>query len=123
MEWYLKAIRDNYVNFAGRATRQEYWMFVLINTIIAVILAFVGMVLFRSSANYLGALYSLAVLLPSLGVAVRRLHDTNRSGWWLLIALIPIVGGIVLLVFLCLDGTRGINQFGQDPKANIGYQI
>ncbi len=129
MNWYVKVLKQ-YVDFSGRARRTEYWMFTLFNVIILVILGFVdralglgsfssdtsGGVAFSASLGLLGTLYSLAVLLPSLGVGVRRLHDTNRSGWWLLIGLIPIVGGIVLLVFFVLAGTRGPNSHGADPK-------
>ncbi|MDT7577550.1 MAG: hypothetical protein QOH17_3883, partial [Pseudonocardiales bacterium] len=79
-----------------------------------------GGVAFSASLGLLGGLYSLAVLLPSLAVGVRRLHDTDRSGWWLLIGLIPIIGGIVLLVFFVLEGTRGPNRFGADPKLASG---
>lgn len=129
MNWYLKVLKQ-YVDFSGRARRTEYWMFTLFNLVVEVILGFIDRALgfgafngstsngvaFSASLGLLGGLYSLAVLLPSLGVAVRRLHDTNRSGWWLLIGLIPFIGGIVLLVFFVLEGTRGPNRFGNDPK-------
>jgi uncharacterized membrane protein YhaH (DUF805 family) len=133
MSWYIKVLKQ-YVDFSGRARRTEYWMFTLFNLIIAVVLGFVdralgfgsftgntsGGVAFSASLGLLGGLYSLAVLLPSLAVGVRRLHDTDRSGWWLLIGLIPLVGGIVLLVFFVLEGTRGPNRFGADPKIPSG---
>ncbi|HEY0814591.1 MAG TPA: DUF805 domain-containing protein [Pseudonocardia sp.] len=129
MNWYLKVLRQ-YVDFSGRARRTEYWMFTLVNVIVEIVLGFVdralgfgsftgntsGGVSVAASVGLLGGLYSLAVLLPSLGVGVRRLHDTNRSGWWLLIGLIPFVGAIVLLVFFVLHGTRGPNRYGEDPK-------
>ena len=130
MSWYTKVLKQ-YVDFSGRARRTEYWMFTLFNVIILVVLGFVdnalgfgsftgssggGSLAFSANLGLLGALYSLAVLLPSLAVAVRRLHDTNRSGWWLLIGLIPFLGGIVLLVFMVLEGTRGPNAHGPDPK-------
>ena len=127
MNWYVKVLKQ-YVDFSGRARRTEYWMFTLFNTIILIVLGFIDRALgFGSNTSngvaisagigLLGGLYSLAVLLPSLGVSVRRLHDTNRSGWWLLIGLIPLVGAIVLLVFFVLEGTRGPNRHGVDPKA------
>ena len=113
MNWYLKVLK-NYVGFEGRARRTEYWMFVLFNFLAAVVLAIVEYSLGLESI--LSVLYSLAILLPSLAVAVRRLHDTGRSGWWILINLVPIVGGIILLVFMCLDSQEGENQYGVNPK-------
>ncbi|MTC37824.1 DUF805 domain-containing protein [Providencia alcalifaciens] len=126
MNWYLEVIKNNYANFEGRARRQEYWMFTLINTIIIMVLYS----LMFSSIDYttgevgglgiivgvLLGIYALATIVPSIAVSVRRLHDTEKSGWWYLIAFIPF-GGIVLLVFMCLDGTKGDNRFGPDPKA------
>jgi len=93
----------------------EYWMFVLFNMIIAIVLAFVEGLL--GSPGFLSMLYSLGVLIPSLAVAVRRLHDTGRTGWWLLIGLIPVIGIIVLIVFFLLDSEEGDNQHGANPKA------
>jgi uncharacterized membrane protein YhaH (DUF805 family) len=112
MEWYLKVLRQ-YADFTGRARRKEYWMFTLVSGIISVVLAILDNVL---TTSLLGALYSLAVLLPSLAVGVRRLHDTGRSGWWLLIGIIPLIGWIVLIVFLATDGERQPNAYGPDPK-------
>jgi uncharacterized membrane protein YhaH (DUF805 family) len=116
MEWYLKVLRQ-YADFAGRARRKEYWMFTLVSGIISVVLAILDTALMT---GLLGVLYSLAVLLPSLGVGVRRLHDTGRSGWWLLIGIIPLIGWIVLIVFLATDGERQPNIYGPDPKAVPG---
>lgn len=113
MEWYLKVLK-NYVGFQGRAQRKEYWMFVLFNFIVSIVLAILESILNISSV--LTGLYSLAVLLPSLAVGVRRLHDTGRSGWWLLISLIPLIGTIILLVFLCQDSQENANQYGPNPK-------
>ncbi|MDD7939999.1 DUF805 domain-containing protein [Actinomycetospora lutea] len=126
MQWYLKVLKQ-YVDFGGRARRTEFWMFVLFNAIAYILLALIDVLIgtasfaatgtgFQFGGGLLSGLYSLAVLLPSLAVAVRRLHDTDRTGWWLLIALVPLVGGIVLLVFYCIEGTRGANQYGPDPK-------
>lgn len=113
MNWYLKVL-ENYAVFSGRARRQEFWMFLLFSTIVAFILPFFG----RVTVGYdgIGLLYQLAVLIPSIAVSVRRLHDTDRSGWWVLIILIPILGSIVLLVFMAQDGNQGENQYGADPK-------
>ncbi len=119
MHWYLDVLK-NYVGFSGRARRKEYWMFFLFNVIIAFVLGLVdGMagLANESGLGLLGGLYALAVLLPSIAVGIRRLHDTDKSGWWLLIAFIPLLGAIVLLVFFAIEGTRGENRFGPDPKA------
>lgn len=114
MDWYLAALKK-YAEFSGRAQRKEYWMFVLFNLIIAFVLAFVEG-LFGSPA-ILAGIYGLAVLIPSIAVSIRRLHDTNRSGWWILICLIPVIGGLVLLVFMVLDSQQQENQYGPNPKA------
>ena len=113
MNWYL-AVLKKYAVFDGRARRQEYWMFVLFNIIIAFGLGFIeGLV---GGPGVVGLLYSLAVFIPGLAVSVRRLHDTNRSGWWLLIGLVPLVGAIVLLVFMVQDSQPGDNPYGPNPK-------
>jgi uncharacterized membrane protein YhaH (DUF805 family) len=112
MDWYLKALK-NYVGFEGRARRKEYWNFALFNFLISLALAVVDAML---ETGVLTGLYGLAVLLPGLAVSVRRLHDTNRSGWWLLIGLIPVVGAIALLVFALLDSDPGPNRYGSSPK-------
>ena len=115
MQWYL-AVLKNYAGFSGRARRTEYWMYGLINFIIAMVLYILAIAARSSLVFVLILLYDLAVLLPSLAVYVRRLHDTDRSGWWILIGLIPFVGGIVLLVFALLPGNQGPNRYGDDPK-------
>jgi uncharacterized membrane protein YhaH (DUF805 family) len=112
MEWYLKVVK-NYVGFQGRARRKEYWMFFLFNLIIGLVIGFVEGLL--NLSQVLSTLYSLAILLPSLAVGARRLHDTGRSGLWLLIGLIPLIGLIVLLVFFCED-SKDENQYGPNPK-------
>ncbi|HZP24874.1 MAG TPA: DUF805 domain-containing protein [Terriglobales bacterium] len=121
MSWYLQALKK-YAVFEGRATRQEYWMYVLFNSIAAIVFMIVDAVL-GSSANgmpfgMLTAVYLVGTILPSLAVLVRRLHDTNRSGWWVLISLVPF-GGLVLLVFAVQDSDAGVNQFGPNPKGVI----
>ena len=119
MSWFVKCLQ-NYVTFSGRARRKEYWMFVLFNLIIGFVLGFVeGLLnLFPGSeASVLANIFSLAVLLPGISVSVRRMHDIDKSGWWLWIGAVPIVGAIVLLVFACMEGTKGTNRFGPDPKA------
>ncbi len=114
MNWYLEVLKK-YVTFSGRARRTEYWMFVLFSVIASIILQVLDGVL--GLTPMLAGIYSLAVLLPSLAVAIRRLHDTNRSGWWLLLAFIPLIGIIALIVFFCLEGEKNDNRFGLDPKA------
>lgn len=115
MHWYLEVLKK-YAVFTGRARRREYWMFFLVNFIVGLVLAVIGRVLDLEILQYL---YSLAVLLPGLGVSVRRLHDTGRSGWWLLISLVPLIGAIVLLVFLVSDSQPDTNQYGPNPKTAV----
>lgn len=99
----------NYANFNGRAARSEYWWFALFSFLISAILSVVD------GSGMLPAVWSLVVLLPSLAVGARRLHDIDRSGWWLLIMLIPLIGIIVLIWFFVTRGTAGPNRFGADP--------
>ena len=115
MNWYIKALKQ-YVDFSGRAQRMEFWMFVLINFIIALVLAVIDSMI---TGGLLYGLYILAVFLPYLAVGVRRLHDTGRSGWWLLIGLIPLIGIIILIVFWVADSQPGDNAFGPNPKAVV----
>lgn len=113
MNWYMDVIKK-YAVFDGRARRQEYWMFFLINIIIAIVISILeGMV---GSPGIISTLYSFAVLLPGIAVSVRRLHDTDRSGWWLWISLIPLLGLLVLLFFVIQEGHPGTNQYGPNPK-------
>jgi len=116
MDWYM-AVLKKYAEFSGRARRREYWMFVLINFLIGCGLGVIGALV--HGLSFLSWLYSLAVLVPSIAVSVRRLHDTGRSGWWLLIGLIPLIGFIVLIVFLATDGEPGDNEYGPNPKSSV----
>jgi uncharacterized membrane protein YhaH (DUF805 family) len=119
MNWYKTVVMERYALFSGRAMRTEFWMFVLFNVIISFVLGIIDAILGLSSGDgvgLLGGLYSLAVLLPSIGVSIRRLHDTNRSGWWLLLSFIPILGWIALLIFYVQDSDPGDNQYGSNPK-------
>ncbi|MDF6044139.1 DUF805 domain-containing protein [Streptomyces sp. JH14] len=113
MHWYLDVLKK-YAVFSGRARRQEFWMFILFHFIAAIIVVVLDVVL---GTSFLIAIYSLAVLLPILGVFVRRLHDTGRSGWWLLFWLVPLAGPITVIVFTCLEGDRSDNAHGPDPKS------
>ena len=108
MNWYIEVLKK-YAVFSGRARRKEYWMFFLINIIISFVLGFVEGLL--GGQGIIGNIYSLAVLIPGIAVGVRRMHDADHSGWWL---LFPIVN----FVFAVTEGTRGDNRFGSDPKAN-----
>ncbi|AWG24779.1 DUF805 domain-containing protein [Flavobacterium kingsejongi] len=112
IEWYKKVVLENYANFNGRARRAEYWNFVLVNLIISILLMVVDSVI---GIQVLSGIYSLALLIPSIAAAVRRLHDLDKSGWFLLLAFIPLVN-IWLIVLLASEGTRGPNQYGADPK-------
>lgn len=105
MKWYFKVLK-NYVTFKGRARRSEYWYFILFSFVVSIILNVIGA---YSGAIFLGTAYSIAVLLPSLAVGVRRMHDVNKSGWFV---LIPFYN----LILACTDGTAGDNEYGQDPK-------
>ncbi|MEK6542638.1 MAG: DUF805 domain-containing protein [Pseudomonadota bacterium] len=120
MDWMLMAWKK-YADFSGRARRKEYWMFVLGYFIMAIIANIVDSVLGMSGMigpyGPLTALLLLAVIVPSIAAGVRRLHDQDKSGWFMLLGLIPLVG-IVLLVFFCLEGTKGPNQYGPDPKGS-----
>lgn len=119
MNWYIAALK-NYVNFSGRARRKEYWFFVLFNTLISLGLGFIdgfaGTLDPETGMGVLSGIYSLAVLLPSIAVCFRRLHDTGRSAWWLFLFLIPLIGAIVLLVFFVQDSEQEDNKYGASPK-------
>jgi uncharacterized membrane protein YhaH (DUF805 family) len=119
VNWYI-AVLKKYAVFSGRASRTEFWMFTLVNIVIELVLSFIdsrtGMVYATTSLGLLSGLYGLAVFLPGIAVTARRLHDTSRSGWWMLICFIPILGGLVLLVFLVLDSTPDTNAWGPSPK-------
>jgi uncharacterized membrane protein YhaH (DUF805 family) len=124
MEWYLKVVRDNYANFEGRARRQEYWMFTLFNIIMIFLLyipMIIGTIMESETIMYIGVglvlIYALAIIVPSIAVVVRRLHDQDKSGWYYFIGLIPLIGGIWMLILMITEGTSGPNQYGEDPKA------
>ena len=111
MSWYIKVLKK-YAVFTGRAHRTEFWMFVLFHTIFSA-----GLVFIDGDTGIVCLIYALAVLIPILAVSFRRLHDTCRSGWWMLIGLIPLVGMIVQIVFMVLDSQEGDNEYGSNPKA------
>ena len=109
MKWYLKVVRDNYANFKGRASRQEYWMFVLFNFIFLIALSFIEVFLFGLYSSILSDLYVLALLVPSIAVGIRRMHDTGKSGWFL---LIPIYNFILAVT----QGESNSNKYGEVPE-------
>jgi uncharacterized membrane protein YhaH (DUF805 family) len=113
VNWYL-AVLKKYADFSGRARRKEFWMFVLFNFIIAVVLGVVDSMI---GVPVLGLIYTLGVLIPSLAVGARRLHDIGKTGWWQLIAFVPFIGIIVLIIFFVMDSNPGDNQYGPNPKA------
>jgi len=120
MNWYFQVLKK-YAVFKGRARRKEYWYFALFNIIVSLVLGVVDVLTGSFSSEdgmgLLGAIYSLAILIPAIAVSVRRLHDTGRSGWWLLIILIPLVGAIILLFFTVQDSKPEENKYGPSPKA------
>ena len=119
MHWFMTAFR-RYADFSGRSRRKEFWGFALICVLggIALVIADVALGTYNpeSGLGLLSGLFTLVLLVPSVAVTVRRLHDIDRSGWWYLIGFIPLLGGIVLLVFSLRDGTPGSNRFGESPK-------
>jgi uncharacterized membrane protein YhaH (DUF805 family) len=132
MNWYLEVLRK-YAVFDGRARRTEYWMFTLFNLLVYMglgTLAVIAVLLIGHGGDKGVAvmliftpiwLYAIAVIIPGLAVSVRRLHDTGRSGWFVLVAFIPFVGGIILLVFMCMDSQPGPNLYGPNPKGIEGF--
>lgn len=115
MHYYLDVLKK-YAVFSGRESRKAFWMFFLFHLFIIFLLAFIEAGLTGGDTTIPVAFYGLAVFLPALGVTIRRLHDTGRSGWWVLIALIPILGHLILLILLALEGQSGTNEYGPNPK-------
>lgn len=120
---FMTAVRtcfSKYVDFSGRARRSEYWYFFLFTFLLGIAANIVDVVIGTdydaSSGGLVNTLTSLAVLLPSLAVGVRRLHDTGRSGWWMLLVIVIIIGWIVLIVWFCTDSKSGDNEYGPNPK-------
>lgn len=120
MDWYLMALKK-YAEFQGRAQRKEYWMFTLFNFLAMVLLGVVGALLGGGGEGGLGdvlqGLYGLGVLVPGIAVTVRRLHDIGKSGWWGLVALIPLIGSLILIYFAVKDSQPETNEYGPNPKA------
>ena len=125
MNWYIEVLKK-YTEFSGRARRKEYWYFALFNIIVSFI--FIGIDFMFGTFNSEGGfgvfntIYSLSVLLPAIGVGIRRFHDIGKSGWWLLIGFIPLIGAIVLIIFFVKDSQPGENQYGPNPKGAQPYK-
>jgi len=123
MSWFLTVLR-HYATFSGRARRREYWTYLAVYVPVYGALLLVDLVTgtfdMESQMGVLTGVYVLATLIPGTAVAVRRLHDTDRSGWWLLLGVVPLLGAIVLLYFLIQQGDAGINRHGADPKGRPG---
>ena len=127
-DWWKKVMFENYANFEGRARRSEYWYFYLMNILIFIALyipTIIGAVsesdIIIITFSVIIVLYLILTFIPTLAVIVRRLHDTNKSGWLILLSLIPL-GGLVLFIFYCIEGDKGPNQYGADPK-DVGNEI
>lgn len=126
MEYMLMPLK-RYADFSGRSRRKEYWMFMLFYILAAIALTLLGGLLGAfsgESPSFLALtplfLLFIALFIPSIAVQVRRMHDQDKSGWFILLGFIPYVGGLVMLVFMCIEGTRGSNRFGPDPKDPSG---
>lgn len=115
LDWFKKGLR-NYTNFSGRARRKEYWYFVLVQTVLMFVASMIDAMLFDSGFPLFYGLVALGLFLPSLAVSMRRLHDTSRSGWWILLTLIPIIGAIVLFIFFISQTKFETNQWGPPAK-------
>jgi uncharacterized membrane protein YhaH (DUF805 family) len=130
VENFRRIVTTQYFDFEGRARRQVFWYYALAYFVLFIAVSFVESILFGGPTYYgygygyfhprpLSGLFELALLLPSLGIAARRLHDIGRSAWWLLLTCIPVLGWLVLIYWYAQPGTTGANQFGPDPKAVI----
>lgn len=115
---FKNVLTNKYATFDGRASRSEYWWFVLASLIISVVLSMIDGIIFGKKLDILQTLFSLAILVPSIAIAIRRLHDIGKSGWWILISLIPLIGWIVALVFAVTDSNPGTNTYGPNPKGS-----
>lgn len=123
MEWMLLPLK-RYADFQGRSRRKEYWMFLLGVVIVSIVVGIIEGI--TGMAGMIGGIYGpltllllLAIIVPAIAVQVRRFHDQDKSGWFVLLGLIPFLGGLIVLVFMLLEGTQGPNRFGEDPKKRL----
>lgn len=114
-KWYTMVLQKWNV-FTGRSRRKEYWTFTLVNVVIGIVINILGSIISQTLFGIIGLLFCLALIIPGIAVGIRRLHDVGKSGWWLLISLVPVVGVIVLIIFLVTDSQAGSNQYGANPK-------
>ena len=124
--YFLDVVKNNYANFNGRATRSQYWYFVLFYLLISIVLSLIDLYAINpalgmtpeeaASGGILSVVFALAMLLPQIGLGIRRLHDTGKSGWWYLIIVIPLIGALILLFFFVTDSQAGDNEYGANPK-------
>ena len=121
---YYSICLSKFADFSGRARRREYWTFALVNCLIALLLLILGLAFGEDSpaSNIMVTIFYLIMLVPNLSVSVRRLHDIGKSGWWLFIGLIPLVGSLLLLVWSLMDSEPGENQYGENPKGEKEQQ-
>ena len=112
--YFVDVLRNKYADFNGRARRAEYWYFVLFNFLIGTV---IGLVVGLIGLDWLSYIYSLALFVPGMAITVRRLHDVGKSGWWLLISFVPLIGAIWLIILLVKEGDHGNNAYGVDPRA------
>ena len=117
MNWYLEALKK-YATFSGRARRKEYWMFFLVNISISIILS-LSPIAIGAVGGVLYFIYVIAMIIPGLALAVRRLQDQGKEWTWIFVGLVPFIGGIWLLVLMCTEGSQGENKYGLDPKDNF----
>jgi uncharacterized membrane protein YhaH (DUF805 family) len=114
LQYFINPIKNHYFDFDGRTRRRDYWLFILFYFIVSVIANIIDAVIL--GVPVLSLLLALALFLPSLGIAVRRLHDIGKSGWWVLINLVPLIGGIWFIILAATDSTPGSNAYGPNPK-------
>lgn len=116
MKYLLDPLVKHYADFSGRANRKQFWLYALWLIVVYMVIGVVAAVLGEKAGNAFIVLVWLALIVPNLAMIVRRLHDTDRSGWWVLISLLPLIGGLILFVFEVLPGTPGENRFGSQPQ-------
>lgn len=121
---YYSICLSKFADFSGRARRREYWTFVLVNCLIAMLLLILGLAFGEDSpaSNIMVTIFYLIMLVPNLSVSVRRLHDIGKSGWYMFLSLIPLIGGLILLIWSLMDSEPGENQYGKNPKEEENLQ-
>lgn len=121
---YYSICLSKFADFSGRARRREYWTFVLVNCLIALLLMTLGLAFGEDSpaSNIMVTIFYLIMLVPNLSVSVRRLHDIGKSGWYMFLSLIPLIGGLILLIWSLMDSEPGENQYGKNPKEEENLQ-